>query len=91
MLIFTFPCRVKISAFALGHGLLPDKRAWSLGCDRRHPMARRAKPIKSLLTCPKCQLELRLVGTETESASRDLYSFECTKCGNLEVRGVKVK
>jgi hypothetical protein len=76
MLIFTFPCRVKISAFALGHGLLPDKRAWSLGCDRRHP---------------KCQLELRLVGTETESASRDLYTFECTKCGNLEVRGVKVK
>ncbi|HTC05024.1 MAG TPA: hypothetical protein VK749_16585 [Xanthobacteraceae bacterium] len=54
-------------------------------------MARRKKPVKSLLTCPKCKLELRLLGVETESASRDLYTFECSKCGGLEVRGVKVK
>jgi hypothetical protein len=79
------------TAFAPGHGLLPNKRAWSLGCDRKHPMARRPEPVKSLLTCPKCKLELRLLGIETESTSRDLYTFECSKCGSLEVRGVKVK
>ena len=28
---------------------------------------------------------------EAESAIRDLYTFECTKCGRIEVRGVKVK
>jgi hypothetical protein len=54
-------------------------------------MARRPEPVKSLLTCPKCKLELRLLGIETESTSRDLYTFECSKCGSLEVRGVKVK
>jgi hypothetical protein len=61
------------------------------GGDRKHPMARQKKPVKSLLTCPKCKLELRLLGVETESASRELYTFECSKCGGLEVRGVKVK
>jgi hypothetical protein len=34
---------------------------------------------------------LRLFGIETESAKRELYTFECTKCGGLEVRGVGVK
>jgi hypothetical protein len=48
------------------------------------------KQVKSLLTCPKCKLELRLLGIESESIDRDLYTFECTKCGALEVRGVKV-
>ncbi len=47
--------------------------------------------MKSLLTCPKCKLELRLIGVESETANRDLYTFECTKCGRLEVRGVKFK
>ena len=61
------------------------------GGNRKHLMARRTPPVKSLLTCSKCKLELRLLGIETESASRDLYTFECTKCGSLEVRGVKVK
>lgn len=54
-------------------------------------MARPAEPVKSLLTCPKCKLEMRPLGVETESTTRELYSFECTKCGALEVRGVKVK
>lgn len=44
----------------------------------------------SLLMCSKCKLELRLFGIESETISRDLYTFECTKCGALEVRGVKV-
>ena len=61
------------------------------GGDRKHPMARRKKPVKSLLTCPKCKLELRLLGVETESASRDLYTFECSECGKLEARSVLVR
>jgi hypothetical protein len=54
-------------------------------------MARSTEPEQSLLTCPKCKLELRLFGIETESAKRELYTFECTKCGGLEVRGVRGK
>jgi hypothetical protein len=54
-------------------------------------MAKRKTAVKSLLTCRKCKLELRLFGIEAETVERDLYSFECTKCGILEVRGVKVK
>jgi hypothetical protein len=54
-------------------------------------MAHGPESIKSLLQCPKCKLELRLFGIESEAVDRDLYSFECSKCGRLEVRGVKVK
>ncbi len=54
-------------------------------------MAPMQKRIKSLLVCPKCKLELRLFGIESENAERDIYTFECIKCGGIEVRGVKVK
>ena len=54
-------------------------------------MIQHREPVKSLLTCPACKLELRLFGIEAETAERDLYTFECAKCGRLEVRGVKVK
>jgi hypothetical protein len=54
-------------------------------------MAKRKMPAESLLTCSKCEIELRLFGIETETAERDLYTFECTKCGRLEVKGVKVR
>lgn len=54
-------------------------------------MVQRQAPVRSLLTCRQCKLELRLFGIETETAERELYTFECTKCGRLEVRGVKVK
>jgi hypothetical protein len=53
-------------------------------------MAQRKTPLKSLLTCRKCKLELRLSGIETETAERDLCAFECVKCGNLEVNGVRI-
>jgi hypothetical protein len=33
---------------------------------------------------------MRLFGIEAESAVRDLYSFECNKCGRIEARGVLV-
>jgi C4-type Zn-finger protein len=55
-------------------------------------MARRTNErVESLLSCPTCKLELRLFGIETENPTRELYTFECEKCGALEVRGVKVK
>ena len=46
--------------------------------------------IKALLLCPHCNLEMRLFGIEAESSQRDLYTFECSACGGLEVRGVRV-
>jgi hypothetical protein len=49
------------------------------------------EPIKALLLCPSCNVEMHLFGIEAESDARDLYSFECNACGVLEVRGVRVK
>jgi hypothetical protein len=44
------------------------------------------------MTCPKCKRgEMCLRGIEAESEIRDLFTFECDKCGALEVRGVRVK
>jgi len=43
-----------------------------------------------LILCPRCNLEMRLFGIEAESDVRDLYTFECGTCGQLEVRGVLV-
>jgi hypothetical protein len=48
------------------------------------------EPIKVLLLCPNCNVEMRLFGIEAESAARDLYTFECSVCDVLEVRGVRV-
>jgi transposase-like protein len=47
--------------------------------------------IQSLMLCPECKREMRVFGIEAESAKRDLYTFECDKCGHLAVRGVRVK
>jgi hypothetical protein len=33
---------------------------------------------------------MRLFGIEAENLVRDLYSFECTRCGRIEARGVLV-
>jgi hypothetical protein len=32
-----------------------------------------------------------LFGIEAESDKRDLYTFECTACGGLEVRGARLR
>jgi hypothetical protein len=48
------------------------------------------EPAKSLILCPDCDLEMRLFGIEPESETRDLYTFECVGCQQLEVRGVLV-
>ena len=49
------------------------------------------EPIAYLLQCPKCNSEMRLIGTEWETEVRDLYTFECAKCGQVEVRVVIVQ
>jgi hypothetical protein len=49
------------------------------------------EPIKALLLCPKCKVEMGLLGIEAESDARDLYTLECSACGGLEVRGVRVR
>jgi hypothetical protein len=49
------------------------------------------EPIKALLLCPSCNVEMCLFGIEAEDDARDLYTFECRDCGVLEVRGVRVR
>jgi hypothetical protein len=46
--------------------------------------------VQPLIVCPKCSLEMRLFGIEAESDVRDLFTFECSSCGALEVRGLMV-
>lgn len=46
--------------------------------------------VKPLIVCADCRTELRLFGIEHESGVRDLYTFECPRCGRLKVRGVLV-
>ena len=46
------------------------------------------------LPCPDCNVEMRLLGIEPDDDDRDLrdtYTFECTRCGRLEVRSVRLK
>jgi len=47
--------------------------------------------IEPLLLCPRCNIEMCLFGVESVSDKRNLYTFECEACGDLEVRGVQVK
>jgi hypothetical protein len=54
-----------------------------------HPLSLE-RPVKALLLCPTCGLEMRLFGIERESDNRDLYTFECAACGGVESRGVLV-
>jgi hypothetical protein len=60
-----------------------------------HPFAKTRSfpdaPVESLLLCPQCKIEMCLLGIEAESDKRDLYTFECTACGGLEVRGARLR
>ena len=49
------------------------------------------EPVRapSLIRCPHCDREMRLLGAEPEDATRELYTFECDLCGHIEVRGVR--
>jgi hypothetical protein len=39
--------------------------------------------------CPKCRTKMRLFGIEPERSGYELHSFECPKCGHVEVKGGK--
>jgi len=49
------------------------------------------EPIQPLLLCPRCNVEMGLLGVESNTETRDLYTFECHVCGGFEVRGVRVR
>ena len=49
-----------------------------------------AEPVASLINCPKCKREMALVGIESESEKRELYTFECENCDQIEVRGIRI-
>src|ERR1700722_1061863 len=65
--------------------LSSGNRRLVFGMDQPEPPA---APFAPLMLCPGCATEMRLLGIESENPARDLYTFECAKCGRLEVRGV---
>jgi hypothetical protein len=48
-------------------------------------------PAEPLLLCPKCKVEMCLLGIEAESDKRERYTFECIACDRLEVRGARLR
>jgi hypothetical protein len=49
-------------------------------------VAKKALPARPP-ECPKCSRDMRLFGIEPDGDTRDLFTFECTDCGHLEVTG----
>ncbi len=45
-------------------------------------------PVEPLILCPRCRAEMRLLGIEAQSETRDFYTFECSRCRRFEVRSV---
>src|SRR5262245_51950624 len=43
------------------------------------------KEPPALMSCPACGYEMRLFGIEADTPVRELYTFECDKCGRIEV------
>jgi hypothetical protein len=48
-------------------------------------------PVEPQLLRPKCNVEMCLFGIEAERDKRDRYTFECSACGGLEVRGARLR
>jgi len=69
----------------LKDSLSPGNQRLVVTMDRSEPPG---APFPPLMLCPMCAHEMRLLGIESENPVRDLYTFECAKCGRLEVRGV---
>ena len=46
--------------------------------------------VYPLILCAKCGLRMRLFATEPERPGRDLFTFECSACGEVEVRTVNI-
>jgi hypothetical protein len=58
----------------------------------RH-LARSYEFVESLapVRCPKCNQDMRLLGIEARDNSSELFTFEYTDCGHLEVMGIPVE
>ncbi len=65
---------------------LSDRR-----CPEINSIVRPQMINEPLLLCTHCNVEMCLFGIESESAKRDLYTFECIGCGALGVRGVQIR
>jgi hypothetical protein len=46
--------------------------------------------VQPIMLCPKCKVEMHLVGVEPEQPGGDLFTFECRKFGHLETRAVNI-
>jgi hypothetical protein len=69
----------------LGTRYLPENGALVFVMDKPEPSG---AAFASLISCPACAIEMRLLGIEAENPTRDLYTFECARCRRLEVRGL---
>jgi ssDNA-binding Zn-finger/Zn-ribbon topoisomerase 1 len=41
-----------------------------------------ANTIRPVISCPECEIEMRLLGTEAENSRRLVFCFECPNCGH---------
>lgn len=48
------------------------------------------RKIETLMRCQRCNREMRLLGIEPFEPTRELYTFECDRCGLTQVRGVRI-
>jgi hypothetical protein len=48
-------------------------------------------PVEPLLLRPKCNVEMCSFGIKAERDKRDRYTFECSACGGLGVRGARLR
>ena len=46
--------------------------------------------VEPLMLCPNCKIEMLLFGSEQESETRDVFSFECGSCSRIDERCVLV-
>jgi len=53
------------------------------------PKSKKSFQAEPLLVCPRCKHEMRLLGIEVVKPSRDLYTFECDHCGQVEIRTIR--
>jgi hypothetical protein len=48
----------------------------------------KSTPPTPLPRCPNCDHDMELLGIEANGDAKELFTFECTDCGRLEVMGV---
>jgi|SRR5215510_6416597 len=64
--------------------------ALALAAGSPSELANAALTVGLPLTCQRRPSRAILFGIEADSSIRDVYGFECTRCGRIEARGVLV-